>query len=343
MKLTHNTLIYHIKKKHMLTSEQKFITYCYEKICKDEKLTDNEIKKLFNTSESEFPLLAKYANDITRKFNGDKVDVEQLNNIKKNGCSEDCAFCSQSAFYDTPIERYELPAVDEILKQAQKAKNERAESFCLVAAWREPTGNDFKKVCEIISAINEQIGINVDCSLGFLTVEQAKTLKDLGVHRYNHNLETSRSKFPDICTTHTFDDRVNTLKIARNAGLQLCTGGIIGMGETSIQRLELILDIAFIFPEEVTLNLLVPMPGTPLEFITKLSEIEIARVFAILRFLLPRSIIKISGGREKNLKDSGERLLVSGANGIITSGYLTMNGNNAKEDIKMIEKIGLEI
>jgi len=162
------------------------------------------------------------------------------------------------------------------------------------------------------------------------------------VHRYNHNLETARSKFREICTTHTFQDRIDTLKIARNAGLQLCTGGILGMGETRNQRLELILDIASLSPEEVTMNILVPMPGTPLELQTQLPKSEIIRTFAVLRFLLPYSIIKISGGRELILDDDGEELLQSGANGIITSGYLTMSGNNPQKDLQMIKQIGLE-
>ncbi|MFB5645211.1 MAG: biotin synthase BioB [Nitrosopumilaceae archaeon] len=318
------------------------ISECESKVLREEKLSFEEAKNLMNVSDSEVKILAKSANNITRKFNGLKVDVEELNNIKKNGCSEDCVFCAQSAFYDTQIERYQLPPPPEIVKQAQKAKDDGAVSYCLVAAWREPSTEEFKQVCDIIEEINEKVGIKVDCSLGFLTAQQAKKLKELNVHRYNHNLETSRSKFPEICSTHTFQDRIDTLKIARDAGIQLCTGGILGMGETRKQRLELIQDIASLSPEEVTLNILVPMPGTPLELQTPLSKLEIIRTFAVLRFLLPYSIIKISGGRELTQDDQGEELLQSGANGIITSGYLTMGGNNPEKDIQMIEKIGLE-
>ena len=222
------------------------------------------------------------------------------------------------------------------------AKNDGANSFCLVAAWREPSIPDFEKVCVIIKEINKKVGISVECSLGFLTIKQAKTLKKLHVKRYNHNLETSRSKFPEICSTHTYEDRVKTLKIARNAGLELCTGGIIGLGETRKQREELILEIAEFEPEEVTINMLVPMPGTPLELQTQLDITEILRVFSTLRFLLPKSIIKISGGREVNLKDGGQKMLLSGANGIISAGYLTMDGNTIKKDTEMIKEINLE-
>jgi len=229
-----------------------------------------------------------------------------------------------------------------VVKQAKKAKDEGAQSYCLVAAWREPTESDFKKVCEIIKEINNKVAISVECSLGFLTPYQAMSLKKLGVKRYNHNLETSRSKFPEICTTHTYQDRIDTLKIARDAGLELCTGGIIGMGETREQRLELILDLAKLKPEEITINLLVPVPGTPLELQTPLPVDEILRTFAVIRFLLPDAIIKISGGREVNLEDDGEALLLSGANGIISAGYLTLSGNEMKKDLEMIRKIHLE-
>jgi biotin synthase len=286
--------------------------------------------------------LAKCANEVTRDYNGNKVDVEQLNNIKKNACSEDCTFCGQSAFFDTGIETYQLPSSEEVVVKAKKAKEEGAESYCLVAAWREPSTKDFTDVCEIITEINKKVGISVECSLGFLTKEQAEKLKELKVKRYNHNLETAKSKFPEICTTHTYQDRLNTLEIAREAGLELCTGGIIGLGETREQRMEMTLELARIYPEEVTINILVPVPGTPLELQVNLPDSEITRIFSVIRFLLPESVIKISGGRETNLDDSGEKLLQSGANGIITQGYLTMDGNNAQKDRKMIEKIGLE-
>ncbi len=321
----------------------EFIKECQEKVFSGNHITVDDAKKLLDVPEENLKNLARYANEITRNFNGDKVDVEQLNNIKKNACSEDCTFCGQSAFFDTGIESYQLPTPEEVVTKAKKAKEEGAESYCLVAAWREPSTTDFQKVCKIITEINDKVGISVECSLGFLTPEQAKKLKELKVKRYNHNLETAKSKFSEICTTHTYEDRLKTLGIAREAGLELCTGGIIGLGETREQRLELTLELARLYPEEVTINILVPVPGTPLELQADLPNSEIVRMFSVIRFLLPESVIKISGGRETNLDDSGEELLQSGANGIITAGYLTMDGNEAEKDRKMIEKIGLQI
>jgi biotin synthase len=321
----------------------EFIKVCKENVLSGVGISSEDAAKLFDVPGENLTELARAANQITREFNGNKVDVEQLNNIKKNACSEDCSFCGQSAFFDTGIETYQLPPPEEVVTRAKKAKDEGAESYCLVAAWREPSTRDFEKVCRIIEQVNDKVGISVECSLGFLTEQQAKKLKELNVKRYNHNLETAKSKFAEICTTHTYEDRIKTLQIARDAGLELCTGGIIGLGETPAQRLELILALAEIYPEEVTINILVPIPGTPLELQTPIEKSEIIRMFSVIRFLLPESVIKISGGRETNLEDSGEELLQSGANGIITEGYLTLGGNKTEQDIKMIKKIGLEV
>ena len=323
-------------------SNLEFIKMCQEKVFSGERISVEDARKLFNVPDEDLKELSKCANEITRDYNGNKVDVEQLNNIKKNACSEDCTFCGQSAFFDTGIETYQLPTPEEVVIKAKKAKEEGADSYCLVAAWKEPSPKDFIKVCKIITEINVKVGISVECSLGFLTKQQASKLKELKVKRYNHKLETAKSKFPEICTTHTYQDRLDTLEIAREAGLELCTGGIIGLGETREQRLELTLELAQIYPEEITINILVAVPGTPLELQVDLANSEITRIFSVIRFLLPESVIKISGGRETQLEDSGEELLQSGANGIITEGYLTMGGNKSKKDREMIEKIGLE-
>ena len=343
MKKYQLTLNYRKSEKIIVIPQKQIIENCKNRVLNNDKITKLDVKMLFGINDKLLKNLSDAANEITRFFQGKKIDVEQLSNIKKNYCSEDCSFCSQSAFFNTKIGDYKLQPAKEILQQAQNAKNTGASSFCLVAAWREPSYDDFQNVCSIIEEINSKVGINLECSLGFLTLKQAKKLKLLNVKRYNHNLETSRTKFPEICSTHTFDDRIKTLKIARKAGLELCTGGIIGIGETRKQREEFVLQISELLPEEVTINLLIPFPGTPLEFQNQLEIEEILRVFAVLRFLLPKSIIKISGGREVNLNDDGKELLLSGANGIISSGYLTLGGNSIDKDTEMIKEINLEI
>lgn len=318
------------------------IRRCYEEAASGGSITDEDAESLLNVSDAQLPTLLEVAGSLTQAMRGGEVDVEQLHNIKKNACSEDCSFCAQSAFFDTKIETYQLPPAKDIIKAAHAARDQGADSYCLVAAWREPPTEDFERVCDMVRQIRSEVRIDVECSLGFLTEQQAHALKSAGVRRYNHNLETAPSKFSQICTTHTFADRVETLVRARAAGLELCTGGIIGLGETRAQRLELALEIRRMHPEEVTINILVPMAGTPLELQAPLPTGEISRMFALMRFLLPQSIVKISGGRETATRDSGQALLNAGADGIITNGYLTTSGNEPKHDAEMIRRVRLE-
>ena len=325
-----------------MNSEIDFITLCKDKVLSGQKISDEESEKLINISNDSLHALSDAANEITRKLCGNLVDVEALINAKKGKCQEDCSFCSQSAFYKTDINTYKLLPPETIVQNAMLAKEDGVKSFCLVCAWRGPTEKDFEQICSIIKKINQDVGIEVNCSLGFIGKEMAIELKKLGVKRYNHNLEASRSFFSKICTTHTYDDRMETNLIVKNAGLELCCGGIIGMGETRMQRLELGLDLAKLSPEECPINILVPQKGTPLEIQTRLSIFEILRTIAIFRFLMPTTILKIAGGREVYLANDQERVLLGGANGIITGGYLTIGGNSPKEDFQMISKIGLE-
>lgn len=325
-----------------MNSEFKFIANCKEKVLSGQKISQEEVKILINVSDTALQFLSDAANEITRKFNGDIVDVETLINAKKGNCPEDCSFCSQSAFYKSGIDTYKLLPSEIIIDNAKKAKENGVKSFCLVCAWRGPSEHDFEQICDIIQKVNDQVGIEVNCSLGFITEKMAIRLKNLGVKRYNHNLESSRSFFPNICSTHTYQDRIDTAWIAKNNGLELCCGGIIGMGESRMQRLEFGLDLSELSPEECPINILVSQKGTPLESQTKLSLGEILRTIAVFRFLMPKTILKIAGGREIHLANEQEKVLLGGANGIITGGYLTIGGNTPKDDLQMIARIGLE-
>lgn len=325
-----------------MTSETDFIIYCCDKVLSEQKISGEEAQKLISVSDDSLHILSDAANEITRKLCGDMVDVEALINAKKGKCQEDCSFCSQSAFYKTEIDTYRLLPPETIVQNAMLAKEDGVKSFCLVCAWRGPTEKDFEQISTIIKKINEEVGIEVNCSLGFINHDMAIKLKKLGVKRYNHNLEASRSFFSKICTTHSYDDRMRTNLIVKDAGLELCCGGIIGMGETRMQRLELGLDLAGLSPEECPINMLVPQKGTPLELQTRLTVSEILRTIAVFRFLMPRTILKIAGGREVYLANDQEKVLLGGANGIITGGYLTIGGNSPTDDFQMITKIGLE-
>jgi len=325
-----------------VNSEPTFIMQCKKKVLSGQKITAGEAVSLINITDESLQFFSDAANEITRAFNGNAVDVETLINAKKGTCPEDCTFCSQSGFYKTGIDTYKLLPAKIIVDSAKKAKDYGAKSFCLVCAWRGPSERDFEEICKIVEKVNSEVGIEVNCSLGFITDNMAKRLKELSVKRYNHNLETAKSFFSKICTTHSYQDRVDTAQIVKQNGLELCCGGILGMGESRMQRLELGLDLAKLNPEECPINILVPQKGTPLELQPKLSIGEILRTVAVFRFLMPKTILKIAGGREIHLVNDQEKVLLGGANGIITGGYLTIGGNTPQEDFQMISKIGLE-
>ena len=289
--------------------------------------------------------LAKCANIITREFTGELVDVEMLINAKAGRCPEDCSFCAQSSFYDSQsgIDKYPLLPKQTIIEQAQKAKHGGANSFCLVCAYRTPSEEDFEQICNTIVELKKKVAIDVNASLGFMTHGRARRLKSIGIKRYNHNLETSESFFVQICKTHEFKDRVNTAKIVKEEGLELCCGGIIGMGETLKQRLELAFAIKSLRADEVPINILIPRQGTPLANLQPLKPTDAIKTIAVWRFIMPNTILKIAGGRELHLKDKERLALKAGANGIITGGYLTTRGNNIEKDMTMIREVGLKV
>lgn len=321
-------------------SDSAFIVDCMNKVLQGGRITFEEAERLLATKD--ITTLADCANTITRKFNGDVVDVEALLNAKSGRCPEDCSFCAQSTFYETGINKYPLLPTEEVVEQAQHAKDDGATSFCLVCAYRAAPDKDFDQLCDTITAIKKQVGTEVNVSLGFMTLERAKKLKSLGVKRYNHNLEAAESYFSKICSTHEFQDRVNTARIVKQAGLELCCGGIIGMGESARQRLELGFSIAALSPDEVPINILIGRQGTPLEGYDPIRPEDAIKTIAVWRFIIPKTILKIAGGREVHLEDQGKLALKAGANGIITGGYLTTGGNRAEKDLAMIKEIGLQ-
>ncbi|MGB0003837.1 MAG: biotin synthase BioB [Nitrososphaeraceae archaeon] len=285
--------------------------------------------------------LAFSANVITRKFNGDSIDVESLLNAKSGKCPEDCSFCAQSSFYNTKISKYPLLPKQVVIVRAKEAERQGASSFCLVCAYRSPPEEEFRQICDTIEALKKEVSIDINASLGFMTLERARKLKSLGIKRYNHNLEASDSFFSQICKTHDFADRVKTAKIVKEAGLELCCGGIIGMGETVKQRIELAFALAALNPDEVPINILIPNEGTPMAQIVTITPEEAIRTIAVWRFIMPKVILKLAGGREVHFSDNGRMALRAGANGIISGGYLTTGGNEMSKDLNMIHEIGI--
>ena len=300
------------------------------------------MKKLENLLCSQDILsLAYSANVITRKFNGYSIDVESLLNAKSGKCPEDCSFCAQSSFYNTKISKYPLLPKQVVIVRAKEAERQGASSFCLVCAYRSPPEEEFRQICDTIEALKKEVSIDINASLGFMTLERARKLKSLGIKRYNHNLEASDSFFSQICKTHDFADRVKTAKIVKEAGLELCCGGIIGMGETVKQRIELAFALAALNPDEVPINILIPNQGTPMAQIDTITPEEAIRTIAVWRFIMPKVILKLAGGREVHFSDNGRMALRAGANGIISGGYLTTGGNEMSKDLNMIHEIGI--
>ncbi|MEW6604636.1 MAG: biotin synthase BioB, partial [Thermoproteota archaeon] len=275
-------------------TDSAFIRGCMNKVLAGGSITFEEAEQLLATND--IMTLANCANIITRAFNGDTVDVEALINAKSGRCPEDCSFCAQSSFYDTGISKYPLLPKEVLLENAKRAKESGATSFCLVCAYRDPPEKDFQQICEVISEIRSKVDIEVNVSLGFMTPARARKLQELGVKRYNHNLEAAESYFSKICKTHDFSDRVNTAKIVKEAGLELCSGGIIGMGESKQQRLELAFSLASLHPEEVPINILIGREGTPMAGFEPIDPLEAIKTIAVWRFIMPKTILKIAGG-----------------------------------------------
>lgn len=309
------------------------------KVISGESISFEEAEKLLCSQD--IVSLAYSANVITRKFNGYGIDVESLLNAKSGKCPEDCSFCAQSSFYNTKISKYPLLPKQVVIVRAKEAERQGASSFCLVCAYRSPPEEEFRQICDTIEALQKEVRIDINASLGFMTLERARRLKSLGIKRYNHNLEASESFFSQICKTHDFADRVKTAKIVKESGLELCCGGIIGMGETVKQRIELAFALAALNPDEVPINILIPKEGTPMAQIDTITPEEAIRTIAVWRFIMPKVILKLAGGREVHFSDNGRTALRAGANGIISGGYLTTGGNEMSNDLNMIHEIGI--
>lgn len=319
--------------------ESELIDFCMNKVISGKSISFEEAGKLLCSQD--ILSLAFSANVITRKFNGNSIDVESLLNAKSGKCPEDCSFCAQSSFYNTKISKYPLLPKQVVIVRAKEAERQGASSFCLVCAYRSPPEEEFRQICDTIEALKKEVSIDINASLGFMTLERARKLKSLGIKRYNHNLEASDSFFSQICKTHDFADRVKTAKIVKEAGLELCCGGIIGMGETVKQRIELAFALAALNPDEVPINILIPNEGTPMAQIVTITPEEAIRTIAVWRFIMPKVILKLAGGREVHFSDNGRMALRAGANGIISGGYLTTGGNEMSKDLNMIYEIGI--
>ena len=287
--------------------------------------------------------LLALAHEVRLKWCGEEVEVEGIISLKTGGCPEDCHFCSQSGLFQSPVRNawLDIPALVDAAKQTQKTG---ATEFCIVAAVKGPDENLLSQLEQAVRVIQEEVDINVAASVGILTQDQVDRLAKAGVHRYNHNLETARSHFPNVVTTHSWEDRAETLRMVAEAGMEVCCGGILGMGETLEQRAEFAQDLAALNPTEVPMNFLDPRPGTPFEGREPLAAKDALRAIGAFRLALPKTILRFAGGRELTLGDLGaEQGLLGGINAVIVGNYLTTLGRPAEQDLDMLGKIRLPI
>jgi biotin synthase len=283
------------------------------------------------------------AHEVRMRWCGPAVEVEGIVSIKTGGCPEDCHFCSQSGRFNTPVRavRLDIPA---LVRAAHQTAETGATEFCLVAAVRGPDERLMAQVRDAVAAIKAEVEINIACSLGILTRAQAEELAALGVHRYNHNLETARSYFPMVVTTHSWEERIETLEFVRELGMEVCCGGIVGMGETLAQRAEFTAQLAAIAPDEVPLNFLDPRPGTPFSDQPVLNTQDALRAIAAFRLTLPRTVLRFAGGRELALGDLGTRDgMLGGINAMIVGNYLTTLGRPPEHDLDLLAELSMPI
>ncbi|MCS6943111.1 MAG: biotin synthase BioB [Geminocystis sp.] len=328
---------------------RRWLQQLSDRIIEGYRLTREEALQLTEIEgEDNILLLCEYADRIRRACCGNVVDLCSIMNIKSGNCSENCSFCAQSAHHpgkDVPI--YGLKSREEILAAALAAEAAGARRFCLVSQGRGPKYNSPKKreFEEILAAVRDIIAhtsLKPCCALGELTIEQAKALKEAGVTRYNHNLESSANFYKNIVTTHTWQDRVETVKNLKAVGIQACTGGIIGMGESWEDRVDLALAVRELEVESVPINFLNPREGTPLGHLPKLNPLEALKTIAIFRFILPTQILRYAGGREAVLGEWQKQGLKSGINAMLIGNYLTTLGQPPEEDHAMLAELGLE-
>lgn len=303
-----------------------------------------KIKKLYNSPLLELVEKARKAHG--KHFPENTIQASTLLSIKTGGCPEDCAYCSQSARYRSPLKKERFLTLKEVVKKAKAAKVNGASRFCMGAAWREvKQGSQFDEVLKMVRAVNA-LGLEVCCTLGMLNLEQAQLLKQAGLYAYNHNLDTSPEFYSKIISTRTYEDRLNTLDCVRKAGITVCTGGILGMGESSLDRISFIHQLVRLqpAPESVTVNTLVRMPGTPLANQKSISPLEVVRVIAVCRILMPCSFIRLSAGR-KNMSEGDQFLcFFSGANSIFLGEKLLTAENPALDsDKQMLAAMGLSL
>ncbi len=308
-----------------------------EQIINGRRLTkDDDLSFLF---DSELDDLTECADILRRHFSGSRADLCSIINGRSGRCSEDCKFCAQSARHCTGIEEYGFLDKQKITAECRHNEEQGVHRFAIVTAGRRLSGDEFEKALDTYRTLAAEHSVGLCASFGLLEEEQFSQLRQAGVTRYHANIETSRANFKNICTTHTFEDKLECIRRAKSAGLEICSGGIIGMGESLQDRIDMELTLSELGVSSIPINALIPIKGTPLGDIERITEPEILRTVAIFRFIVPEADIRLAAGRSL-MTNCGERAFLSGANSAITGDMLTTSGNRIREDIAMLNKIG---
>jgi biotin synthase len=328
-----------------LSAAQRGIIAAAERALFDERrlLTGSELSALASLPDGAVMALASLAHQVRLAWCGPEVEIEGILSAKTGGCPEDCHFCSQSSRFDTPVKATPFLDRDEVLAAARETADLGASEFCIVLAVRGPDERTLQRILDLVPLVRTETGLNVAVSAGILTNEQARRLGEGGVHRYNHNVETARSFFPSIVTTHTWDERAETCRLVKEHGMELCCGALINMGESDEQRIELLTQLQELEPTEVPINFLNPRPGTPLGDRPVLGAWEAIRWIALFRLALPSVILRYAGGREVTLRDLQAIGMTAGINALIVGNYLTTLGRSAEEDLQMLGDLRMPI
>ena len=319
---------------------EEIIAYA-QRILDGGEITPKEAEQLIHVSDEDTMILLAMADKIRQKFSGNEVDLCAIVNARSGKCPENCKFCAQSAHHETGVTVYPFMSEEDIVEHAKKAKEAGAIRFSIVTSGRNTNNpKEFEQILSALHRIHEETGLEICCSLGLLTYEQAVQLKAIGVTRYHSNIETAPSNFPNICSTHNFADKMSTIENAKKAGIRVCSGGILGLNETLEQRVEMAYELKRLGIDSVPLNILNPVAGTPFYTNKRLPPLEVLRTFAMFRFVLPKALIRTAGGREVNLRSLQALALTGGLNGIMVGGYLTTGGRDPKEDLRMTADLG---
>jgi len=322
---------------------RKFIENIEEKVLEGQAINFEEAMKLAEIEEEEdIVKLCNSANNIREFFCGKKVDFCTIMNAKSGHCTEDCKFCAQSAHYKTDVDVYDLVSKEDALKLARENEKEGVNRFSLVTSGRGTTGSDFEKILGIYEELNRETKLDLCASLGILSYEQFLKLRQKGITMYHHNLESSREYYEKICTTHSYDERIDTINAASRAAMLVCSGGIIGLGESFRDRINLAFQLRDLGVSSIPINVLNPIAGTPLENAESLNQEEILKTIAIFRFVNPKAFIRLAGGRNR-IDEYGKNCFNAGANATITGNYLTTSGNKICDDKKMVSDLLLEV